>query len=243
MSLYAFDFREELYGPWETARAALIEQLDLLYAGLNAATIGRTASGQGATIGGSPLAGDVVNRGSGGTGANNWNAATDGNVPTRPIALNSAVGATLFANATISSVRCNTISSVPLEIIPAPGAGKIIIPLWAAHYTLQGPDGLFNNTTTAALRYGVTAGGGGGAGQNDLIVFNSFITGSGVTQDRWTYAGLNVAYVDRNAPASGGGSPENKSLYFRGSADNTGGDNKSTIVTRLRVAYAIIGVI
>lgn len=155
--------------------------------------------------------------------------------------INAAAGTFVYAEYTFTSAQIRSLNSSPVEVLSAPGEGKVIVPIWAVEYTHE--VNLYSQTTGLSLYYSVDENGGGGPGNNAVVLFSaSSFTAGGVAEQRWNYALNSATFFDRNIPAGGGGSPVNKSIYARSSA-NVSGDSavgQNINYARLVIAYVVI---
>lgn len=125
--------------------------------------------------------------------------------------------------------------SHPITIVPAPGANKMVVPLFL---TVHNVETGYNVGRAFSVKYTLTSGAVD-ASQNDVLGPSTLTTTA--AHDRWFIMGPSAisSFFDKNTPASGGGSPINKALVLLPTADmSTYG--ASTDNMKVVVVYCIL---
>lgn len=125
------------------------------------------------------------------------------------------------ANITLNAAAINTLNSVPVEVVAAPGASKIVVPVRVMWWVTRTASA-FSATPSFSLRWAGIA--------TDLFTGVSFFlttASAGETFRDQVRTDINFGY--------GGSDPRNLALQVRASADSTGG----TGTVRLSVLYYI----
>lgn len=127
-----------------------------------------------------------------------------------------------FASLSVTDAQIKTLNSVPLEIVAAPGSGKVIIPLWW-YLRRNTAGGAYSANPSFHVRYG-TAG-------TDSTLFGGVTIALTVAADNANY---------RSSPdttAVVGVDLTNNGLNVKTSADVTGGNAANTL--KVSVAYYV----
>lgn len=131
-------------------------------------------------------------------------------------------------------------AATALEIVPAPGDGLTLLPIFVWGHTYE-PIAV-NETTSAEIRWSKNTGGGGGAANNSIWEFQGFTSGL-VTQNRWWKQNAqNDVFFDAQVPSppTNGGAPVNKSLYLITNQALTGASGIAALRVKIIIAYVLL---
>lgn len=127
----------------------------------------------------------------------------------------------------LTSAQVKALRATPITIVPAPGAGKVIVPLGGAAFLDYGSNVFTESTDNLALRYE----NGSGAICSGTITSSGFITASADTMTSIIAKADNI--VAKTVC-------ENKPVVIHNTGDgeiagNAGGDN----IVRIKLAYLV----
>lgn len=159
-----------------------------------------------------------------------------GIAPAGALAQVSLSGAPQEVTVHLSSSQLKALNTSPLVVVPAPGAGKMLILLYAImHVNEPAP---FSTTNNWDLKYS-TNGNTPTQAQNSITGAIGFLAG-GVPENRWYQAVMdNAQFYDKDTPAVGEGDPTNKAFVLRASTDNVGDPTFINTAT-LKIVFFII---
>lgn len=149
--------------------------------------------------------------------------------------ISAAAGTILYAHRYLTSQQFKALSVTPLEIVPAPGPGKAIMPLWGLIWFFQSIG--YGTSAAVNVRHAlVEAGVGDGqaTGGTNVMAFGVGSGGQNAAQDR--YYGAQNAFA---SPVRSTAPIENRSLMFFGST-LVSGDASNVNHGSIRMAYLVI---